>query len=103
MQVSLSVLFKSIFFALFSPFENQMLYSYSKIDSVENRIFFVLFQFSIVSQVTPCYGPYVSASSLESLHQNISLVEPFPIDCGGLSCSFYLSSTSALGSNGPLG
>ncbi|CAF0922888.1 unnamed protein product [Rotaria sordida] len=49
-----------------------------------------------------CYGPYVTASSLEDLHQDIHLVAPLPIDCGGLSCEFYLSPSSALGSHGPL-
>ncbi|CAF0778127.1 unnamed protein product [Adineta ricciae] len=49
-----------------------------------------------------CYGPYVTASSIEALHEDIHLVQPLPVDCGRLSCDFYLSSSSALGSHGPL-
>jgi hypothetical protein len=49
-----------------------------------------------------CYGPYVTASSLEELHQDVHLVQPLPIDCGRLPCEFYLNPTSALGSRGPL-
>lgn len=49
-----------------------------------------------------CYGPYVTASSIEALNQDVHLVEPLPVDCGGLSCEFYLRPGSALGSHGPL-
>ncbi len=56
----------------------------------------------ISSTTKPCYGPYVTASSLEELHQDIHLVRPFPINCGGLLCDFYLSPFSALGLQGPL-
>lgn len=56
----------------------------------------------IISTEKICYGPYVTASSLEDLRQNIRLVKPIPRNCGGLSCEFYLSPFSALGSNGPL-
>ncbi|CAF0722604.1 unnamed protein product [Rotaria sp. Silwood1] len=63
----------------------------------------LLINFIQISSTTKtCYGPYVTASSLEELHQDIHLVEPLPIHCGGLSCEFYLSPSSALGSNGPL-
>jgi hypothetical protein len=54
------------------------------------------------SSTKTCYGPYVTASSLEELHQDIHLVQPLPIDCGRLSCEFYLSRSSALGLHGPL-
>lgn len=50
----------------------------------------------------PCPGPYVTASSLEALHEDIHLVRPLPVDCGGLPCAFYLSDHSALGSHGPI-
>jgi hypothetical protein len=64
----------------------------------------LLINFIQISSTTKtCYGPYVTASSLEELRQDIRLVRPRPINCGGLSCEFYLSPLSALGSNGPLG
>jgi hypothetical protein len=56
----------------------------------------------ISSTIETCYGPYVTASSLEELHQDIKLVEPLPTNCGRLSCEFYLSPRSTLGSRGPL-
>ena len=49
-----------------------------------------------------CYGPYVTASSLEELHQDIHLVQPLSNNCGSVPCEFYLNPTSVLGSHGPL-
>lgn len=67
------------------------------------HILVLLISFTYVAPTTKtCYGPYVTASSLEALNQDIHLVEPFPVDCGGLSCEFYLSPGSALGSHGPI-
>ena len=70
-----------------------------------NQIYLLilLINFIRISSTTKtCYGPYVTASSLEELHQDIHLVQPLPTNCGRLSCKFYLSSSSALGQRGPL-
>jgi len=70
-----------------------------------NNFYFLIFSINFIqisSTTKTCYGPYVTASSLEELHQDIHLVRPLPINCGGLSCEFYLSPFSALGYNGPL-
>jgi hypothetical protein len=56
----------------------------------------------IASASDACFGPYVTASTLEDLHQDVHLVRPLPVDCGGLTCESYLAASSALGSNGPL-
>ena len=68
-------------------------------DRFRSIVYFHLF---IVSMTNACHGPYVTASTLEALHQDIHLVRPLPVDCGGLSCQFYLSAQSALGAHGPI-
>jgi hypothetical protein len=70
-----------------------------------NHIYLLISLINFIRISSPtkiCYGPYVTASSLEALHQDIRLVQPLPTNCGGLSCEFYLSPRSALGQRGPL-
>ncbi|CAF3676844.1 unnamed protein product [Rotaria sp. Silwood1] len=60
--------------------------------------------FHITSMAKTCHGPYVSGSSIEQLHEDMHLVRPRPMNCGGLaSCEFYLRPASALGTNGRIG
>jgi len=51
----------------------------------------------------PC-SYYSSASLVDNMDGDLSSVVPMPKNCGGLfSCSFYTSSSSCLGANGPIG
>lgn len=66
-------------------------------------LFILLVYFiAMSSAIKTCYGPYMTASTLEELHQDIQAVRPLPVNCGGLPCKFYLSPYSALGSSGPI-
>ncbi|CAF1101391.1 unnamed protein product [Adineta steineri] len=70
-----------------------------------NSVYFFILSINflhISSSTKTCYGPYITASSIEALDQDLQLIQPLPIDCGRLSCEFYLSPSSALGSHGPL-